>query len=136
MRFGKSGYALVYEVDTVNHDAPLKYSYCMKFNANFSKFMIKYDTKSKRYITIASHIPNRNYLVLMVSDDLKSWNIACDLLDYRNDDPSKIGFQYIDFEIENDDIIYLSRTAMNNAHSFHDSNYSTFHTIKNFRRLL
>ncbi|MBE6762720.1 MAG: exo-alpha-sialidase, partial [Ruminococcaceae bacterium] len=48
----------------------------------------------------------------------------------------KIGFQYVDFEIEGDDIIYLCRTAMNNAHNYHDANYSTFHRIKNFRDLI
>ena len=37
--------------------------------------------------------------------------------------------------IEGEDIIYLCRTAMNNANNFHDSNYSTFHRIKNFRNI-
>ena len=31
--------------------------------------------------------------------------------------------------------IYICRTAMNGAHNYHDSNYSTFHRIKNFRDL-
>ena len=72
----------------------------------------------------------------MESSDLNKWNIVCDLLDFRDADKNKIGFQYVDFEIENDDIIYLCRTAINNAHNFHDANYSTFHRIKNFRSLL
>ena len=41
----------------------------------------------------------------------------------------------IHFEFEGDDIIYLCRTAMNGAHSFHDSNYSTFHRVEDFRKL-
>jgi len=140
MRFSKPGCAIVYEVNTQNHESPLRYCYCMDFNANFSKFMIKYDSQSGRYITIADYIYNenciRNYLVLMESSDLNKWNIVCDLLDFCDADKNKIGFQYVDFEIENDDIIYLCRTAINNAHNFHDANYSTFHRIKNFRSLL
>ena len=140
MRFGKNGHAIVYEVNARKHDSPLEYSYCMSFNANLSKFMIKFDPQSGRYLTIANYIYNdtckRNYLVLMESVDLKKWNIVCDLIDFRDFDKNLIGFQYVDFEIENDDIIYLCRTAINNAHSFHDSNYSTFHRIKNFRTYL
>jgi len=140
MRFGKSGFALVYEVDTQNHESPLKYCYCMDFNANLSKFMIKYDSQSSRYLTIADYIYDenciRNYLVLMESFDLKKWDIVCDLIDFRGADKNQVGFQYVDFEFNNDDIIYLCRTAINNAHNFHDSNYSTFHRIKNFRSLL
>ena len=142
MRFSKPGYALAYEVDTQDNDAPLKYSYCMAFNAHFSKFMIKFDEKSKKYLSIADYIDdrenigNRNHLVLMASSDLVSWDIVCDLFDYRHEDASKVGFQYVDFEIENDDIIYLCRTAMNNANSYHDSNYSTFHRIEDFRQYL
>ena len=41
----------------------------------------------------------------------------------------------VDFEFDNEDIIYLCRTAINGAHNFHDSNYSTFHRIKNFRSI-
>ena len=43
MRFSKPGYALAYEVDTQDNDAPLKFSYCMAFNAHLSKFMIKFE---------------------------------------------------------------------------------------------
>ena len=142
MRFEKSGYAIVYEVDTENHEAPLKYSRCMNFNAHYSKFMIKYDAVSKKYFTVANYIFDyekkwaRNLLCLMASDDLETWETVCELLDFRAFDHNKIGFQYVDFSIENEDIIYLSRTAINNAHNFHDSNYSTFHRIKNFRKLL
>lgn len=142
MRFEKEGCAIVYELNPDNCEAVLRYSYCMEFNAHASKFMIKYDSKTKKYITIADYIYDkhkyfaRNYLVLMASSDLKKWDIVCDLLDFRDEDAEKIGFQYIDFEFDNDDIIYLSRTAFNNANSYHNSNYSTFHRIKNFRELI
>ena len=72
----------------------------------------------------------------MSSDDMKNWSVACDLLDFSHTDPNEVGFQYVDFEFEGEDIIYLCRTAINCAHNFHDANYSTFHRIKNFRELI
>ena len=37
--------------------------------------------------------------------------------------------------MEGEDILWLCRTAMNNPHNYHDSNYTTFHRIQNFRHL-
>lgn len=130
---------IAYEINTTDPSAPLTFFRTIDFPANLAKFMIKRDTESGRYYTIASRRidepkTKRNLLSLLVSDNLFDWRVALDILDYRNEDPEKIGFQYVDFEIEGDDIIFLSRTAMNGANSFHDSNYSTFHTIKDFRK--
>ena len=72
----------------------------------------------------------------MASDDMKNWVVVKDLIDKRNDDSDTVGFQYVDFEIEGDDIIFVSRTAINGAFSFHDNNYQTFHRITNFREML
>ena len=141
LRFGKRGYAICYEVDTENHEAPLRYSHLMEFPANFSKFMIKYDTVSKKYYSVATRLYDgcidnaRNLLSLMVSKDLVSWQNLTDLHDFRDADVNKVGFQYVDFEFEGEDIIYLCRTAINGAHNYHDSNYCTFHRIKNFRNI-
>lgn len=141
MRFGKRHNVIAYEVNVTDHDAPLEFSHCINFPANYSKFMIKYDDVSKRYYSIATmaydpeNNSTRDYLTLMVSNDLENWEIACDLYDYRGIDTAHIGFQYVDFEFDNDDIIYLCRTALNGANSYHDSNYSTFHRIKNFRNI-
>ena len=132
--------ALVYAVNTEDPDAPLEYAGVMKFPAHRSKFMIKYDTVSQTYYSIATRIytkerPNaRNLLSLMVSKDLKTWTVAADLFDYREESWEKYGFQYVDFEMEGDDIIYLCRTSLNEAHNLHDTNYQTFHTLKNFRQ--
>ncbi len=141
MRFGKYHTALAYEINLANHDAPLTFSHCIDFPANYSKFMIKYDEVSRRYYSIGTmaydpnNLSTRDYLTLLVSSDLENWEVACDLHDYRGIDTAHIGFQYVDFEFDNDDIIYLCRTAINGAHSYHDSNYSTFHRIKNFRNI-
>ena len=139
MRFGGDRCVIAYKVNAHNHEAVLEYSHCISFPANRSKFMIKYDDISKNYYSVASrlsdgaHESSRNLLSLMVSDNLNDWSVVCDLLDYSACDREKVGFQYVDFEFEGEDIIYLCRTAMNNAHNYHDSNYSTFHRIKNFR---
>ena len=73
-------------------------------------------------------------LSLLTSSDLEHWEVSERLIDFSHLDPGGTGFQYVDFDFDGDDIIYLSRTAWNNAKSFHDSNYTTFHRIKNFRK--
>ena len=141
MRFGKYATALVYAVNTEDHDAPLTYARCMNFPANYSKFMIKYDEVSKKYYSVATRVYDRekagarNLLSLMASADLETWDVVTDLYDLRDEDHKKVGLQYVDFFFEGDDILYLCRTAINNANNFHDANYSTFHRIKNFRNL-
>ena len=135
------GLALIYEVDAENPEAPLKFSRAMEFPANHSKFEIKYDEKSKRYYTLASRIldkekvGSRNLLSLMSSKDLCKWEVELDVIDRRDRDPMQEGFQYVDFEFEGDDIVFLCRTAINGAHNYHDANYSVFDRIQNFREL-
>ena len=136
------GLALVYRVNTDDPEAPLEYARPMAFPANHSKFEVQLDEESGVYFSIASRIVShedaysRNLLSLMYSRDLEKWEVACDLLDYRHEDPRMVGFQYVDFTIEGDDILYLCRTAINRARNFHDANYSTFHRIRNFRNLI
>ena len=122
-------------------DAPLTYSHAINFDGNLSKFMIKKDETSGKYLSIISRRLDepktvRNLLSLVSSSDLLHWETVCDLIDRRHDDPQMVGFQYVDFEIEGEDIIYLCRTSMNGAKNYHDANYSTFHRISNFRSLL
>lgn len=139
MRFGKYHRAIVYKVDTVDHEAPLTYVRQMEFPANYSKFTIKYDATSGYYYTICTRVWDenkksaRNLLSFMRSKDLVSWELIADIFDRRDADEKLVGFQYVMFEIEGDDIIFLCRTAINGANSFHDSNYMTFHRIKSFR---
>jgi hypothetical protein len=141
MRTTLPNQAIVLDVDTQNPEKPLKFSRLMEFHANRSKFSIRYDEVSACYYTIASTITDdekpfaRNYLTLMASKDLVKWNIIADLYDFRDRSHLEAGVQYVQFEFEGDDIIYVCRTALNNAHTYHDSNYITFHRIQNFREL-
>lgn len=136
------GKALIYTVNADEPEAPVAFSRAMDFPANHSKFEVQHDAQSGVYLSIASRITSfedaysRNLLSLMYSRDLVTWRVACDLLDFRDQDPQMVGFQYVDFTIEGDDILYLSRTALNRAHNFHDANYSTFHRLKDFRKYL
>ena len=135
------GLVLAYKVNTADPDAPLEYSHSIKFNGNDVKFMIKYDDVSKRYYSIVSYDPDdgrkveRSILALVSSPDLNNWSLNKILYDFSDEDVFKVGLQYTDFSIEGDDIIFLCRTAMNNAANFHDANYSTFHKITKFREL-
>ena len=138
------GLALRYRVNTSDPHAPLIFDRAIEFPANHAKFQIRYDDVSQRYFSIASRITSpqqntsRTLLSLMSSKDMLHWDTICDLLDARKQDSTgnNIGFQYVDFFYEGDDILYVCRTATNGAKNFHDSNYITFHRIKNFRNLL
>ena len=52
-------------------------------------------------------------------------------------DPKTHAFQYVDWQIDADDMIFVSRTAhddgVGGANNAHDSNYITFHRIEHFR---
>ena len=115
MRFGVKGKALAYKVNTEDVEAPHEFSHTIPFPAHMSKFMIKYDAVSKKYYSVATRIYNwdnlitRNLLSLLSSDDLYNWNVVTNLLDYRHESSEKVGFQYVDFEIEGDDIIFLCK---------------------------
>ena len=138
-RFGK---VLAYRVNTDDPEAPLVYDHAIALPGNHSKFMIRYDDVSEAYYTVICRITDRGcvadrrLLSLMRSKDCEQWDVVKDLMDFREKATAQdVGFQYPDFFIEGDDILLLCRTAMNGAANFHDSNYSTFHRIKNFRDL-
>ncbi len=142
MRFDMStmepnyGYVIAYNVDTENPENPLRFDRAVEFPANHSKFIIKYNPNDKKYYSIASRITDssqsyaRNLLSLMVSEDLINWSVAKDIVDKRDEDKGKIGFQYVDFIIENNKILYLTRVGINGARSNHDSNYSSFGVLE------
>ncbi len=111
------------------------------------KFTIRFDKKSGKYYSLTNYIParykggnperTRNTLALISSVDLIEWKIEKIILE----DPSvsNVGFQYVDFQFEDNDIIFVSRTAYfetdGSGTTQHDSNYLTFHRINNFRKL-
>ncbi len=130
------GLVLAFDVNTEEPEAPLKFNRTVPFPANHSKFGIHYDKVSNKYYSIASRIRNeecthhRNLLSLFSSHDLETWELERDIIDKTDCDPKKIGLQYVDFLIEGNELIYLCRTAMNGADSYHNSNCITFEKTK------
>ena len=104
------------------------------------KFTIRYDGVTSRYWAIVNKqtAPKaaRNNLVLTSSIDLRHWKVESPLL--WHPDARKHAWQYVDWQFEDEGIIFVSRTAyddgMGGAHTFHDANYLTFHGISCFRR--
>ena len=135
------GMALAYLVNTDDPDAPLTFSHVVEMPTNNTKFTIQYDPVSCKYYTILNRVDDevrknrRNLMSFMSGTDMKHWDLVCDLLDCRHLDMEKVGFQYVDWMFEGDDVLWLCRTAFNGAHNYHDANYQTFHRIENFRTI-
>ena len=119
----------------------------MDFVGGAVKFSIRYDEESELYWTITNMVTDeyshmdaakvRNKLVLKCSSDLKNWSVVKVLL--YHPDVKKHAFQYIGWQFDGEDIIFLSRTSFDDefggAQNYHDANYITFHRIRNFRKL-
>lgn len=136
------GMALIYRVNTAEPEKPLTFVRPMDFPANHSKFEILYDAASGYYVTIATRIIDaehafaRNLLSLMVSRDMVTWRTVLDIYNKLDCDPKMTGFQYVDFMIEGDDLLFETRVGWNEPHNFHDSNYACFDRIRDFRQYL
>ncbi|MEI6235816.1 MAG: sialidase family protein [Planctomycetota bacterium] len=118
------------------------------FPGGCKKFTIRADPKGGGYWTLSNAVPPdvatknperaRNYLALMHSTDLKSWDVRAFVL--KHPDQAKHAFQYVDWLFEGDDLIVASRTAFDEpdgtqAHNGHDANFLTFHRVEKFRTL-
>ena len=108
------------------------------------KFTIRRDPQSGLYISLVNADTDpecscsRNVLSLSVSKDLFNWRVVKKLLeDDTGLDWEKscalTGFQYVDWQFDGDDIIYLVRMGYRGAHTYHDSNRISFHRLENFR---
>ncbi|MEQ7799690.1 sialidase family protein [Pedobacter sp. ASV1-7] len=120
----------------------------INFPGGSKKFTIRYDEITKRYYTLSNIITKpydtvaatdriRNTIALCYSNDLKNWKIAKTIL--HHPDMYKHGFQYIDWQFEGNNIVFVSRTAYDDEFGGvgrqHDANYLTFHRIKKFRKI-
>lgn len=119
------------------------------FPGGGKKFTIRYDEKSHKYLSITNYVLSkdrsktnngaiRNTLVLISSDNLIDWSINDTILTCEN--PSLFGFQYVDWVFDNEDIVFVSRTAWRDSTGLpprqHDANYLTFHRMVDFRKNL
>jgi hypothetical protein len=112
-----------------------------------SKFTVRYDATSGAYLTLSNGVwnveqpTNRSVLSLYQSQDLRAWRQCTTLLEDdtglpREDSARMTGFQYVDWQFDGEDLIYLVRTAYGGAHNYHDANRITFHRLHSFRELL
>jgi len=116
----------------------------INFPGGMTKFAIRRDPVTGIYWTLANKNINprnptqRNSLQVHSSKDLREWVQHEVVLEDQSDfdrigNDSKVGFQYVDFQFNGDDLVFQSRTACQGAHNYHDANYMTFHRIPNFR---
>lgn len=119
----------------------------MGFPGGMSKFTIRRDPTTGLYLTLSNgntdpaHPRQRNRLALYQSPELTSWTLVSVLLEDESDLPyvgsiKLTGFQYVDWQLDGEDLLYLVRTAYHGAHNYHDSNQITFHRLTNMRALL
>ncbi|OQA74864.1 MAG: hypothetical protein BWY31_04730 [Lentisphaerae bacterium ADurb.Bin242] len=114
------------------------------FIGGHSKFTLRRDPVTGWYFALTNYtekepFANRSILKLAASEDLFRWHdLGVVLRDESGLEPEMsamlTGFQYVDWQFDGDDILYLSRTAYRGAHNYHDSNRITFHVIRNFRK--
>ena len=133
------GKAILMRPDVSAPEKPMAFAKVIDFPGNHAKFQILYDKQSGRYLSVVSYLDSahpkgRNLLSLIASADLEHWSLVEHIWDYSHLPEREVGFQYVDFFIEGEDILLLSRTAFNGAANYHDANYSVFHRIGSFRK--
>lgn len=82
----------------------------------------------------------RNRLSACRSPDLRSWSVVNTLLvDDVETDPAEsvrlTGVQYVDWQFDGEDIIYLVCAAYDGARGWHDANRIVFGRLEGFRAL-
>lgn len=140
----KAGYYELLNDSTININSVRT----INFPGGATKFNIGYDKKSAKYWSL-TNVPDeslrtpemraggmRSILALTSSENLYDWKVEKIILQTKN--IGKEGFQYVDWKFENNDIVFVSRTAFDDglggADNFHNSNFITFHRIKDFRK--
>jgi hypothetical protein len=117
------------------------------FPGGMTKFTIRRDPATGVYLTLSNNNTDpafprqRNVLSLHASDDLRHWRHVKTLMEDLSglewtESVRQVGFQYVDWHLDGEDIIYLVRTAYRGAHNFHDANRMVFARIETFRASL
>ncbi len=138
----------------------------VKFPGSKAKFTIRRDPQTGKYLSLVNNLADpdllrelatgdlkarghrgkhpmrqRNVLSLSASDDLWNWRIVKTLMyDDTGLEPAEsvllTGFQYVDWQFDGEDLIYVVRTAYRGTRNFHDSNRIIFRRLSKFRDLL
>lgn len=118
----------------------------IEFPGGSKKFTVRFDPQTKRYWALANFVPEgrrgpspdrrRNTLALASSADLRTWDVRRTVAEHPDD--KHVGFQYVDWSFDGDDLIAAVRTAFPEpdgtpAHNQHDANWLTFLRVERFR---
>ncbi|MHB9033964.1 MAG: sialidase family protein [Anaerolineae bacterium] len=116
------------------------------FPGAMTKFTIRRCPRTGRYLALVNPVTGascvqRNLLALSVSDDLVHWRIVRELLrDESGLEPADslrlTGFQYVDWQFDGADLIYLVRAAYRGAHNFHDANRILYGVLRGYEQYL
>ncbi|MFT8358109.1 hypothetical protein [Bifidobacterium aquikefiri] len=118
----------------------LSFEGTVPFNGgNNSKFFVLFDAQSALYWAVGNEIAGgdadaRNILSLSCSKDLAMFENVHRIVDLSHGDPRYVAAQYPSCIIDGNDLLVVSRTAWNEADSYHNSNYITFHRVQDFRQ--
>lgn len=129
---------------TLTFDASKDY---IRFPGGMTKFSIKYDEESEYYISLVNENPHKDYpysrliLSMAVSKDLVNWKVVETIVTDQTlvnweDSIVKNGFQYVDFILDGNDIKATVRESWDGAMDWHNANYFTVYTIKDFRKYI
>lgn len=134
----KMGLWLKLRVNTEDLDAPPEYVSIEEAPVSTSMFRLfpykgKYllitNRKTEETATRFDEGSYRNVLSAFVSDDLKSFKLIKDIVDFRTHNPKLYGFQYPCFIAEEDGVRLTVRAAFNGAENFHNANYSLYYYL-------
>ncbi len=139
--------AAIVEIHDEGKRLSFKENGLINFPGGMSKFSIRRDSETQTYLTLTNNNtdpkwPNqRNVLSLYASNDLQSWKHIKTLIQDESglnyDDSMRLtGFQYVDWQFDGNDLIYMVRAAYRGAVRYHDSNQMLYYVLKDFRNLL
>ncbi|MEM7734290.1 MAG: sialidase family protein [Deinococcota bacterium] len=139
--------AAIVEIHDEGKRVSFKDNGLINFPGGMSKFSIRRDPETHIYLTLTNNNTDpswtnqRNVLSLYASDDLLSWRHVKTLLEDESglsyDDSMRLtGFQYVDWQFDGRDLIYMVRAAYRGAVRYHDSNRMLYCVLENFGELL
>ncbi|MBQ7348202.1 MAG: hypothetical protein IJW55_09605 [Clostridia bacterium] len=144
------GYAIIMKLSADNQT--LTYSRTasdsmIHFEGGITKCTVRYDAATGKYLALVNNVTDdrfyaqRNVLSIAVSDDMVNWTIAETILIDRsvmNDyiSMTRHGFQYVDWVIDGEDILFAVREAMGESENYHNANNLTFYRLSDYKELL
>jgi len=128
-------------------DATLEFDRIIKFPGGMTKFVVRYDESTGKWFSLVNpnhqqdYVLQRLVLSLAVSDDMYNWEVketllVPDWLENWERMTERNAFQYVDWYFKGDDIVYVVREANQGAANYHNGNYTTVYTLKDYKQYL